>query len=83
MNKFTRSTLSTAKITAAGPGPGPVLEDRYRRPEEGRGRLGREPRGDSLGRPCTDYGLSLLHKQNVSRDLSAVVAVAGAQEDGS
>ena len=44
MNKITRSTLSTGKIIAAGPGL--VLEDGYRRAEEGRGRPGREPRGD-------------------------------------
>lgn len=76
MNKITRSTLSTAKVNAAGPGL--VLEDRYRRAEEGnaKGRPGREPRGDCPGRPCIDYGLSLLRKQYVPSFLSAVVAVA-------
>jgi hypothetical protein len=52
-----------------------VLEDRYRRAEEGS--------GDWPGPPLHWLWASLLHKGNVSSDLSAVVAVAGAQEDGS
>jgi hypothetical protein len=50
MNNIKRSTLLfTDKITAAGPEP--VLEDRYRRAEEGRGQPGQEPRGDWPGPP--------------------------------
>jgi hypothetical protein len=49
--------------------------------KKAKGQPGRDPRGDWLGCHCIDYGLSLLHKQNVSSDVSVAVAMDENESD--